>query len=56
MEKLLTVRQAAVALACSDAWVRDLIRRGRLRATQDGRWLRVPESAIEEFVAARTRP
>jgi excisionase family DNA binding protein len=55
MERLLTVEQAAPYLgAQSDRMARRLIAQRRIRFVRVGRNVRIPESAIIEYVKANT--
>lgn len=49
-ERLLTTREVAELWACSDDKVRAEIRADRLRFVRLGRLLRVPESALAEYL------
>ena len=53
-ERLLTVGQAAELLATSDSFPRRLIAERRIRFVRVGRHVRIPESALREFIAAGT--
>ena len=58
-EPLYTVRQVADHLQCGRRLVYAFVRDGSLRAVHLGRLVRVPQSALEEFIAApenRTGP
>jgi len=52
MERLLTVGQAAELLGTSERFPRRLIAERRIRYVRVGRHVRIPESALVEFVAA----
>ena len=52
VERLLTVRQAAELLGTSERFPRRLIAERRIRFVRVGRHVRIPESALAEFVAA----
>jgi len=54
MERLLTVYEAADALGTSVRFPRRLIAERRIRFVRIGRLVRIPESALEEFVQAGT--
>lgn len=54
MERLLTVDQAAEALGTSPRFPRKLIAERRIRFVRVGRLVRIPESALAEFVDAST--
>ena len=53
-ERLLTVRQAAELLGTSERFPRRLIAERRIRFVHVGRHVRIPESALGEFIAAGT--
>ncbi|GAA6527950.1 helix-turn-helix domain-containing protein [Intrasporangium sp. DVR] len=54
VESVLTVRDVARHLGCRDEeTVYRLIHRGDLRAIRVGRLVRVPESALRDFIAGR---
>ena len=50
MDQLLTVRDAARLLACSEAAIRKWIYQRRLPAVKDGRLIRIAEGDLEIFV------
>ena len=52
MERLLTVEEAAEALGTASRFPRRLIAERRIRFVRLGRHVRIPESAIIEFVTA----
>jgi len=54
MERLLTVAEAAEALGTSTRFPRRLIADRKIRFVRVGRLVRIPESAIADFVAACT--
>jgi excisionase family DNA binding protein len=54
MERLLTVEQAAEAFGTTVRFPRRLIAERRIRFVRVGKHVRIPESAIEEFVGAGT--
>lgn len=54
MEKLLSVADAALVLGTTDRFPRRLIAERRIRFVRVGRHVRIPESAIEEFVRKAT--
>ena len=54
MERLLTIDEAAEALGTQPRFPRRLISERRIRFVKVGRHVRIPESAIEEFVQAGT--
>jgi excisionase family DNA binding protein len=63
LDRLLTVDQTAEVLNAKPRFVRRLIAERRIRFSHVGRHVRIPESAIREFIAAgmvepvtRTRP
>jgi excisionase family DNA binding protein len=51
-DRLLTVAQAAELLATSERFPRRLIAERRIRFVRLGRHVRIPESALREFIAA----
>ncbi|QXJ22800.1 excisionase family DNA-binding protein [Actinomadura graeca] len=51
-ERLLTVEQAAVFLNTSPRFPRRLVAERRIRFVKVGRFVRIPESALREFVSA----
>jgi len=51
-ERLLTVAEAAEVLHISDRFPRRLIAERRIRFTRIGRHVRIPESALREFIDA----
>jgi excisionase family DNA binding protein len=53
-DRLLTVVEAAELLGTSDSFPRRLITERRIRFVRVGRHVRIPESAIAEFIAAGT--
>jgi excisionase family DNA binding protein len=53
-DRLLTVGQAAELLATSERFPRRLIAERRIRFVRVGRHVRIPESALREFIAAGT--
>ena len=54
MERLLSVAEAADLLGTTVRFPRRLIAERRIRFVRVGRHIRIPESAIEEFIAAGT--
>jgi excisionase family DNA binding protein len=52
VERLLTVRQAAELLGTSERFPRRPIAERRIRFVRVGRHVRIPESALGEFIAA----
>ena len=50
MEKLLTLEEAAQALGTPVRFPRRLVAERRIRFVKVGRYVRIPESAIEDFV------
>lgn len=50
--RLLTVSEAAVILSTTDRFPRRLIEEWRIRFVRVGRHVRIPESALREFIAA----
>jgi excisionase family DNA binding protein len=53
-DRLLTVAEAAERLGTSDSFPRRLISGRRIRFVRVGRHVRIPESALAEFIAAGT--
>lgn len=51
-ERLLTVSEAAEMLSTSERFPRRLIAERRIRFVRVGRHVRIPESALAEFIAA----
>jgi len=54
MDRLLTVDEAAVVLGTTARFPRRLIAERRIRFVRVGRHVRIPASALEEFVEAGT--
>ncbi len=54
MERLLSVDDAAEVLGTSSRFPRRLISERRIRFVRVGRLVRIPESAIDEYVRSRT--
>jgi excisionase family DNA binding protein len=54
IEKLLTVAQAAELLGTSERFPRRLIAERRIRFVHVGRHVRIPESALAEFIESGT--
>jgi excisionase family DNA binding protein len=52
VERLLTVAEVAELLGTSDRFPRRLIAERRIRFVHLGRHVRIPESALGEFIAA----
>ena len=52
VERLLTVADAAVILSTSERFPRRLIAERRIRYVHVGRHVRIPESALREFIDA----
>jgi excisionase family DNA binding protein len=52
VERLLTVGEVAAILATSDRFPRRLIAERRIRFVRVGRHVRIPESALREFIGA----
>lgn len=50
-EKVLRVSAVSAHLGCTNDTTYRLIREGHLRAIRVGRLIRVPESALDEFIA-----
>ncbi len=53
-DRLLTVAQVADLLATNDRYPRRLIAERRIRFVRVGRHVRIPESALREFIEAGT--
>ena len=51
-ERLLTLSEAAAILSTSERFPRRLIEQRRIRFVRVGRHVRIPESALAEFIAA----
>ncbi len=51
-DRLLTVAQAAELLGTTERFPRRLIEQRRIRFARIGRHVRIPESALREYVAA----
>jgi excisionase family DNA binding protein len=54
LERLLTVAEAAELLGTTDSFPRRLITERRIRFVRVGRHVRIPESALREFIAGGT--
>lgn len=54
MDQLLSVADAAAALGTTDRFPRRLIAERRIRFVRVGRHVRIPLSALEEFIATAT--
>ena len=54
VDRLLTVRQAAELLATTERFPRRLIAERRIRFVRVGRHVRIPESALREFIDVGT--
>ena len=52
VERLLTVAQVAELLGMTERFPRRLIAERRIRFVRVGRHVRIPESALREFIAA----
>jgi excisionase family DNA binding protein len=52
VERLLTVGQAAELLSTTERFPRRLIAERRIRFVRVGRYVRIPESALREFIAS----
>lgn len=52
-EAVLKVREVAHHLNCDEDTIYRLIREDRMRAIRVGRLIRVPESALADFIAGR---
>ena len=53
-DPLLTVQQAGVALGTTERFPRRLVAQRRIRFVRVGRYVRIPRSAVDEFIAAGT--
>ena len=53
-ERLLTVPQAAERFRVSRVTVYELLKTGQLASLKIGRARRIPESAVDTFIASRT--
>lgn len=56
MDQLLSVKEAAQRLACSEAAIRKWVSQGRLRAVKLGRLTRLKLGDLEQLVASGLRP
>jgi len=56
MERLMSIDAAADVLGTSARFPRRLIAERRIRFVRVGRHVRIPESAIAEYIEARTVP
>jgi len=54
IDRLLTLEEAADALGTKSRFTRRLVAERRIRFTRVGRFVRIPESALREFVEAGT--
>jgi excisionase family DNA binding protein len=54
LERLLTVAEVAELLGTTDRFPRRLITERRIRFVRVGRHVRIPESAVSEFIRAGT--
>ncbi|SOD71205.1 excisionase family DNA binding protein [Jatrophihabitans sp. GAS493] len=54
IDRLLTVDEAASVLGTTSRFPRRLIAERRIRFVRVGRHIRIPESAIDEYVQAQT--
>jgi excisionase family DNA binding protein len=54
VDRLLTVAQVAELLGTTERFPRRLIAERRIRFVRVGRHVRIPESAVRDFVAAST--
>lgn len=52
-EAVLRVREVAHRLDCDEDTIYAILRRGEMRSIRVGRLLRVPESALRDFIAGR---
>jgi excisionase family DNA binding protein len=55
-DKLLSVEDAAIVLGTTARFPRRLIAERRIRFVRVGRHVRIPESAISEYIDSRTVP
>jgi excisionase family DNA binding protein len=53
-DPFLTLADAAAVLNCSDESIRRAVKRGDLAAFKDGRVVRIPQSALDDYVARHT--
>ena len=53
-DRLLTMAQAAELLATTERFPRRLVEERRIRFVRVGRHVRIPESAVREFIEAGT--
>lgn len=51
-DRLLTIEEAAELLNTKPRFTRRLVAERRIRFTRVGRFVRIPESAVHEFIAA----
>lgn len=54
MDRLLTVAEAAIVLNTSQRFIRRIVDERRIKFVRVGRHVRIPESALAEFVTAGT--
>jgi excisionase family DNA binding protein len=54
MEKMLTVAEAAIVFGTTPRFPRRLIAERRIRFVRMGKYVRIPESAVAEYVEAGT--
>lgn len=52
---MLTIAMVAETLNCSEGFVRKLIKAKKLGALVDGRFVRIPESSLEEYISAHEK-
>ena len=52
LEPLLTLQEAAAILGTEPRFTRRLVAERRIRFTHVGRYVRIPESALREFIKA----
>lgn len=52
MDRLMTVKEAGEALGTSERFARRLIAERRIRFVRIGRHVRIPESALRDYIAA----
>ncbi len=54
-EEVLRVRDVAVHFGCTNDTVYHLVRSGELRAIHIGSHIRIPQSAVSDFINARAK-
>lgn len=52
---MLTIAQAAKILACSTPYIRKLLKKGELRHIRHGRFVRIFEDAVREYLERHTK-